>query len=110
LLNNLFYGDYPAALQVLRPYSPDQIFSLTGPLITGTVSEGWEPTLAEWITQTTTSAIQLQPNLAAAYFLRGWGAYLSNATDPAARQDVARAAQLDPNEPLYAQSDVYLKR
>jgi hypothetical protein len=106
----LFYGDYPAALDALRPYPPDQIFSLSGPLIKGTAAEGWEPTLANWITQTTNSAVQMQPNLAAAYFLRGWGEYLANAKDPAARQDVARAAQLDSNEPLYAQSDVYLKR
>jgi hypothetical protein len=109
LLNNIFYGDYAAAIDVLRPYTPDQIFSVNGPLIKGTVAETWEPTLADWITQTTNSAIQVQPNLAAAYFLRGLGEYLANPQDPAVLQDVEHAAQLAPDEQLFSDSVKFLK-
>ncbi len=109
LLNNLFYGDYAAALDVLRAYPPDQIFSLTGPLIKGTVAEEWESTLANWITQTTNSAIQVQPKLAAAYFLRGLGEYLANAKDPAVLHDVEQAAQLAPDDKLFSDSLKFLK-
>jgi len=65
-----------------------QIFSLTRLLIKGTVAEDWPPELANRIKQATNSAIQVQPNLAAAYFLRGWGEYLANANDSAARYNL----------------------
>ncbi len=109
LLDNLFYGDYAATLDVMRPYSPDQIFSLTGPLIAGTQAESWESTLADWITQTTNSAIQVEPDLAAAYFLRGYGEWLADQQNPAALADVEKAAALDPNEKLFADSVKFLK-
>ena len=67
---------------MLRPYPPDQIFSLTGPLITGSVADGWEPTLANWIRRSATSPFRRSPNLAAAYFLRGWGDYLQMPQTP----------------------------
>jgi hypothetical protein len=110
LLNNLFYGDYAAALNVLRAYPPDQIFSPTGPVISGTVADGWIDQLAKSITDATNATLQVKPDLAAAYFLRGWATYLQNPGSPAALNDIERAAQLDPAEPLYAQSVVYLKR
>lgn len=110
LLNNLFYGDYAAALNVLRPYPSDQIFSPTGPVISGTVADGWIDQLAKSVTDATDTALQAKPDLAAAYFLRGWAEYLVDAQNPAALHDVEQAAQLDPSESLYAQSVVYLKR
>jgi hypothetical protein len=109
LLNHLFYGDYAAAIEVLRPYPPDQIFSPTGPLISGTVADGWIDQLAQWVTDATTAALEARPDLAAAYFLRGWAAALRNPDDPQALNDIQRAAELDPAEALYAQSVVYLK-
>ena len=52
------------------------------------MAEDWPPELANRIKQATNSAIQVQPNLAAAYFLRGWGEYLANANDSAARYNL----------------------
>lgn len=109
LLDQLFYGNYAAALSVMRPYPPDQLFSLTGPLIVGTPAEGWESALADWITQTTNSAIQVQPDLAAAYFLRGYGEWLADQKNPAALQDIEKAAALAPNEKLFSESVEFLK-
>jgi hypothetical protein len=110
VLDNVFYGDYAAALDVLRPYQPAELFTKDSPLIKGTPAENFEDALSSWITSTTTAAIQLQPDLAAAYFLRGWAEYLANPTNPAALSDIDRAAQLDPTEALFSQSVVYLKK
>lgn len=105
LLTNVFYGDYAAALNVMHPYTPDQIFDLATPLIVGTVAEGWEKELADWIIASTTSALEVKPDLAAAYFLQGWARYLKDPADPQAQEDVARAAELNPDEPLFVFPD-----
>jgi hypothetical protein len=110
LLDNLFYGDYPAALNVMRAYSPEQLFGPDTPLITGTVAEGWADSVTYWVTSTTTSALKVQPDLAAGYFLQGWGLHLADPTSADAVADIEKAAQLDPNEPLYSQSLAYLKK
>jgi len=110
LLSNVFYGDYAAAVDLMRPYPPAQIFTSTTPLVVGTVAEGWLPQLTQEITASATSALQAKPDLAAAYFLRGWAEYLA---DPVkllsqAKSDVAKAAALAPNDALYKQSAAFL--
>ncbi len=110
LLNRIFYGDYAAALEVLRPYPVEQIFAQPTPLITGTPAEGWETELSQRIIDSSTKALQVQPELAAAYFLRGWAKHLANPKDPNALSDIEQAAKLAPQETLFAQSVTYLKR
>ena len=110
LAAHIFYGDYPAALAALRPYNPQQIFSLDSPVFKDTPAEGYADSLAGYITHTTTLALQAEPDLAGAYFLRGWASYLADPTDPAAIADVQKAADLDPAEALFTQSAAYLKR
>jgi hypothetical protein len=109
LLTDQFYGDYPAALAVMRPYSMEQIWGPQSPLVVGTAAEGWDLELSDWISWTTNLALQAQPELAPAYFLRGWAANLRSPGDLAVLADVERAAKLDPVEPLFAQSVAYLK-
>ena len=109
LLNDVFYGDYAAALNVLRPYPPDQIFSPTGPVITGTVADGWIDQLSQAVIDATNAALQAKPDLAAAYFLRGWAEYLVNAKDPAVLQDIEHAVQLAPDDKLFSDSVKFLK-
>lgn len=118
LLTNLFYGDYAAVLDELRPYTPEEIFIQPSPLIQSTVAEGWEDSLAFWINEFTTRTLTYQPNHAGAYFLRGWGTFLVELTNPEAVAqaitDIERAVQLDPGEPLFTegldclQSECYL--
>jgi len=103
LLSNIFYGDYAAALDLMRPYTAEQIFSPESPLIVGTVAEGWEETLSDWIVGSTNLALEAQPDLAAAYFLRGWATYLVKPDSPEAQADIERAAELAPEEPLFTQ-------
>ena len=98
LLSNVFYGDYAAAVDLMRPYSVAQIFSAQTPLVVGTMAEAWVPELTGAIAQSTTAALALKPDLAPAYFLRGWASYLADpvAHRTQAQADVERAAALAP--------------
>ncbi|MGH2542955.1 MAG: hypothetical protein ACRDIB_09170 [Ardenticatenaceae bacterium] len=109
LLANVFYGDYDSALAFLRQYPPAETFSPETPLVKGTVAEGWEPELTSAIVESATSAITRRPKLAPAYFLRGWATYLQEPGSPASVADIAKAAELDPNETLYSEALAYLK-
>ncbi len=110
LLDNLFYGDYVAVLETMRPYTPEQLFDKAGPLIAGTPAEGFEDSLTSAVTQTTTMAINAQPELAVAYFLRGWATYLSNPDDPAALKDLEEAAIRAPDEELFSAALKYVRK
>jgi tetratricopeptide (TPR) repeat protein len=106
LLTNIFYGDYAAALDVLREYPIDQVMQRAGqsPLIVGTPAEDNVDYLVSNITGTTSLALEAQPDLAAAYFLRGWARYLTGTDDAGAIADIEKAASLDPNDPLFTES------
>lgn len=110
LLAHLFCGDYASALRIVREYSVPQIFAPDTPLLVGTPAEEWRPELVQWITSTTTLAIEQRPDLAGAYFLRGWAAYLTDPESSAAARDVEKASSLNPTDTLYAESAAYLRR
>lgn len=109
LLEQIFYGDYAAALEVMRPFTIAELFAFPNPLISDTVAEGWESDLSAWIVNTTLLAIQAEPDLAAAFFLRGWAIYLLDPRDPAVLDNLKRAALIDPREPLFRDSVTYLE-
>lgn len=99
LLASMFYGDYPAALDLLRPYSVEQLFDQAHPPELG---DQERPTA--WITETATLALEADPDRAAAYFLRGWAHAFDYNTRALVLPDLERAATLDPNEPLFRDS------
>jgi hypothetical protein len=107
LLTQIFYGDYAAALDIMRGYGSEQIFSATSPLIQGTMAEGNEPWLADYLLRQSSAAIavpDLDPaTLAAAYYFHAWGRYLQNPADTQITADLQQAASLVPAEPLYVQ-------
>jgi hypothetical protein len=109
LLENAFYGDYDAALDAMRPYSPEEIWGPETPLVVGTVAEGWEFELSTWISRTTNLALRARPELAGALFLRGWGAHLGTPGNEQTVSDVERAAELVPTDPVFAKSAAYLQ-
>jgi hypothetical protein len=109
LLERVFVGDYAGAVDTMRGYPVDQLFSATPPLIAGTAAEGFEGSLTGYIQQFTTEALQVQPDLAAAYFLRGWASYVAQPGNAGAAADVQRAAELNPGEPLFVDSANYLR-
>jgi Tol biopolymer transport system component len=84
LLAQVFYGDYPAAVDIMRTYTVTEVFAQPSALISGTVAQGWEDSLAAWLTRTASSAIEVNPQLAAAYFVRGYGAWLGGTASAAA--------------------------
>jgi tetratricopeptide (TPR) repeat protein len=109
LLDRIFYGDYAAALDVMGDYRVEELFSQPSPLVVGTVAENFEDALVQYIQVSATQALQVQPDLAAAWFLRGWATHLSSPGSAEALADIERAAELDPNEPLFTQSVAHLK-
>ena len=96
----------------MKQYKPEEIFTDTTstPLIVGTGAEGSEDALTEWITGTTQSVLEIEPDLAPAHYLQGWAYYLHDHGDPKALSEIERAAALDPNEALYRESVAYLKK
>lgn len=106
LLSRVFFGDYARALDIMRAYSHDQIFNAGTPLIKGTIAEGYDQWVAEYILDQTNAAIAARPELAAAYYLRAWANFLQNPANPQIQSDLAQAAALDPNEPLFADTAV----
>ncbi len=109
LLQTVYYGDYAAAVGMMRSYTPQQIFDRSGPLIAGTVVEMAPETLGQELITAANAALSVKPDLAAAYFLRGWGTFLLLNDPGAARNDVLKAAQLAPSDPLYLACATYLK-
>lgn len=106
LLTNIFYGDYPAAVDVLRDYTIDQVMSRAdqSPLIEGTPAEDNADLLGSYITSTAGLALDVEPDLASAYYLRGWAYYLVGGHDDEALIDIEKAATLDPKDTLFAES------
>jgi len=109
ILEQAFYGDYAAAVEPMRDYEPAEIWLVRSPLITGTVAEGWELALGDWLSWTTNLALDAVPDLAPAYFLRGWAAFLHDPAASAALDDVRRAEELEPDDELYAASAAHLQ-
>ncbi|MBN1992538.1 MAG: hypothetical protein JW953_07510 [Anaerolineae bacterium] len=110
LLSHVFYGDYAAALDLMRPYPVEELFGPMSPLVVETPAQGWEDTLRDRIVGRATAALEVQPDLAAAYFLQAWANYLVDPHDPQILADLQKAAVLDPSEPPFADSLAYLSQ
>jgi hypothetical protein len=104
LLSLVFYGDYAAAVDLMRPYSVEQIFSAATPLVVGTAAEGWQPELSGYLLSSADAALAVQPELAPAWFIRAWAHYLDNPASPQVAASLARAAELAPDDALFAQA------
>lgn len=104
LLSLMFFGDYPAILDLMRVYPISTLFGKPNPFVAGTVAEGYESQLVGWINEFTSRTITLRPDLAAPYFLRGWAAYLEDSHNESAMKDIEMAVQLAPEERLFAES------
>ncbi|MGQ9874021.1 MAG: putative hemolysin [Chloroflexus sp.] len=109
LLNRVFYGDYTGVVDQMRQTAPAEIFSTESPLIVGTVAEGWETTLGEHLISATERVLAIQPDRAEVFFVQSWGRFLVDATDPAIATDLDRAAQLQPDTPLFVESATWWK-
>ena len=100
LISLMFYGDYNRASLEFLPYTPEQILDRNGPLIAGTVAEGWLDTTLPYMVEWTSQTISYREE-AGAYFLRGWAKYLQDPEDLSASDDIRRAAELNPDNAVY---------
>lgn len=110
LLQHVFYGDYASAVEILRPYDPIDLFRLNNnPIIEGSSAMGYQEAVTRELDRWSTSALSVKPNLAEAYFLRGWGLFLTDPANPAVLADIEQAAMLAPDDPLFAASAAFLR-
>ncbi len=110
LINHVFFGDYDGAVAQMRTYTPADIFNVESPLIVGTVAQGWETTLGEYLVSESERALAVVPERAAIYFIRAWGRFLKDSADPEIESDLDRAAQLQPDTPLFVESATWWKQ
>jgi hypothetical protein len=110
LISTIFYGDYPPVLDVMRVYSVDELFNPNSSFFTGTPAEGYIDFMTEYLTRTTTLQLDAMPDLAGAYFVRGWSLALLDPKDPNALADLQHAADLNSSESLFSDSLAYLKK
>jgi hypothetical protein len=108
LLENVFYGDYDAALDIMRQYGPADVFSGSSPLIVGTQAEDWEAELSDQLVRCAESAVAVEPGMASAWFIFGWGAWLADSTSTAAVEYLTEASTLAPGDPFIASCLEYL--
>lgn len=109
ILGWVFYGDYAAAVDEMRAYSPAQIFQVEGPLIAESTAEMWEASLAQYLTIFAEGALAVRPDLAEAHFLLAWAAFLEGGVSPDVVSHVEQAARLAPEDPLFTASLDYLQ-
>ncbi|MBI1295386.1 hypothetical protein GC175_10575 [bacterium] len=100
ILSYVFYGDYAAAVNLMRELTPAEIFNMESPLIIGGPAEAWVPELSQYLVSFADQALSVETELAEAYFLRAWGRYLADPSDPAVAADLSQAAQLAPEDTL----------
>ncbi|MCS6845580.1 MAG: DUF333 domain-containing protein [Caldilineales bacterium] len=109
LVNHVFYGDYAGALDLMRAYPPQQVFSAQSPLVVGTVAEQWTEALGGYLVQGADAALAVRPDMAPAYAVRAWGRFLLNPNDPAIAADLAQASSLAPNDAYLAEAAAALR-
>ncbi len=110
LLSQVFVGDFDAAVNSMRAYPVEDILTFAPPLVKGTVAEGWEDALSEYLVEAADRALALRPNLAAAYFIRAWARLLAEPLHPQIAADLAEAAQRAPKDPLFAEALAWFSR
>jgi len=110
LLTWVLAGEYDAAAALMRQHTPEEVFSVTGPLIAGTAAEdGWEEVTGDYLIDFSTRAIEVDPTLAAAHATRALGHLLAAPGDWAsALADMEEAATLAPSDAFYREARDYL--
>jgi len=96
-MTTIFYGDYAAAVEVMRPYSAEGLFSQP-PAIISAPQRKVGRIHRRQIHSATTAALQVKPLLAETYFRARWATCSPIPPIPAAREDIQRAAALRPDD------------
>ncbi len=108
LLNSIFLGDYESAVDLMRSHRPWELFSTESAMVSQTAAEGWEKEIQNWILLFTDKALEVEPDMAAAYFLRGWAMYIVDKSDPRVMRNLRKAVELNPKETFYSENLEFL--
>ncbi len=73
-----------------------------------TAAEGGEKEIQNWILLFTDKALEVEPDMAAAYFLRAWAIYIVDKNDPRVMKSLRKAVVLNPKESFYSENLLYL--
>ena len=109
VLTNVLAGEYEAVLDMMREYSPEDVFAPDGPLITGTAAETHLATMAVTILDYTDRAIAQRPEDPAIYAVRALGHALSRPPGLGqALETIVRANGIAPTDTFLQQMKAYL--
>ena len=103
----VYYGDYDAAVAMLRAVGAKDAANPKGKWFAGPIAEGidvatdtsideFRVTLFDNVVQFSTMALTQDDTVTSARFLRGWAKTLVNPRDPAGLKDLQAVATLDP--------------
>lgn len=95
-LSAIFYGDYDAAVKMMRTYDADELVNPAGPLFTNTAADGFVDAVVWNVVGFTTVALEQDSTLTSAQFLRGWANTLLEPRNPAGIADLQAVADRDP--------------
>jgi len=109
LLTLIFLGDYESAVDLMRSHRPWELFGTESALVSQTAAEGWEKEIQNWIILFTDKALETEPDMAAAYFLRAWAIYIVDKNDPGVMKNLRKAVVLNPKETFYSETLRYLQ-
>jgi len=102
LVTNVLAGEYDAAVDLMRPLDPAEVFDPFGPLLAGTAAEGWESLAGEYLADYATRALIVEPDLASAYIVRAVGRMLIDGNAWAvALIDIDDALDIAPGDAFY---------
>ncbi|MFC2025819.1 hypothetical protein ACFLUC_01340 [Chloroflexota bacterium] len=108
ILSQVFYGDYDAAVDIMREYSPEEIFNEDSPLLVDTIAEQYRKSLYNHVVSFSSNALKGDPDLASAYFLRGWVKYINGSNYSDVMEDLSKAADLVPADKFFVESVLYI--
>jgi hypothetical protein len=100
LLDHLLYGEYAAAIAVMRDYTSEELLDAAGPLLIGTPAEGSAEALFATVAGTAELVLTAQPDAPEALFLRGWARVMQGDRALGAA-DLAQAAASNPDDALF---------
>ncbi len=95
-LSAIFYGDYDAAVDLMRVYDVDVLINPNGAFFVGTPAEGFVDAVVWNVVGFTTIALEQDSTLTSAQFLRGWANTLLEPRNPAGIADLQAVADQDP--------------
>ena len=95
-LANVFFGDYDAAIALMRQYPATELISAEGAFFTSEGMEGFSDLVSENVVRFTTTALTQDESLTSARFLRGWAQVLVDPRSPSGLADLQAVAKEDP--------------